>query len=90
MTNYLEPLVQRCICWWIAKEFEGKDHVLHFEVAAGCERVKGLLQDVFRIFEAGEDGAGVDEIEFFMEDPFVFGIVDFEAAVGRDAERGVR
>jgi len=28
----------------------------------------------------------VDVVELFRKDPFVFRIVDFEAAVGRDAE----
>jgi len=58
---------------------------LQFEVAARGEGVEGFLEDVARVAEAGEEGAAVDEGEFFVEGPGVFGVVDLESTVGWDA-----
>jgi hypothetical protein len=44
-----------------------------------------LLEDCFWVYEAAKEGAAVDEVEFSALDPFVFGIVDLEVAIWRDA-----
>jgi len=44
------------------------------------------LHDFFRGGEAGEYGAGVDVLERFFEEPFIFGVVDFEGTICGDAE----
>lgn len=40
------------------------------------------------VFEAGGEGAAVDVVEFVAEGPVVFGVVDLEVAVWRDAGLG--
>jgi hypothetical protein len=44
-----------------------------------------LADDVLGIFEAGKEGAAVDIFEFLSEIPLVFCVIDFKAAVRRDA-----
>jgi hypothetical protein len=54
----------------------------HFEMPAGSERVESLFEDGGNVFEADGEEAAVDVIEFLRVEPVVFGVVDFEAAVG--------
>jgi len=59
--------------------------VLQLQVAAGGERRVGFGDYGGGVLEAGYEGAAVDEIEGVREGPVVFSVVDYEAAVGRDA-----
>jgi hypothetical protein len=79
------PLVQGGIGAWVAHVPEWEGAVLEFQVAAWGEGVVRLLDDVGRVFEAGEEGAAVDVVECGVEDPLVLGVVDFEADVHGDA-----
>ena len=68
------------------REREREGRVLDLEDAAGGEGVDGGADDAARVPEAGEDGARVDVVEALpgSEQPVVLGVVDEEAAVGRD------
>jgi hypothetical protein len=57
---------------------------LQLEVAAGSGVAEGGLYDVEVRAEAGGYGAQVDVVELVRVQPRVFGVVDFEAAVGGD------
>ncbi len=59
---------------------------MEFKVPAWCEVVEDFLEDGPVIFEAGYNGASVDIVKSVSEGPGVFRIVDFEAAIGWDAE----
>lgn len=59
-----------------------EDEVLHLEIAAGCESSVGFSNYDGGILEAGGEGAAVDEIEWVRKSPVVFGVVDYEVAVG--------
>ena len=37
------------------------------------------------VFEGGEEGSAVNVVELFLKGPLVFGVVDLELAVWRDA-----
>jgi hypothetical protein len=61
------------------------DDVLQLKIAAWGERVEGLADDVLGVFEAGKECAAMDIFKFLSEIPVVFCVVDFKAAVRRDA-----
>jgi hypothetical protein len=62
-----------------------EDDVLQLEVAAGGEGAVALGDYGAGVLEAGYEGAAVDEGEGVKEGPVVFGVFDYEAAVGGDA-----
>ena len=53
-------------------------------MAAGFEGGEDVAHEALRVREEGADVAAVDVIERVSEDPLVVGVVDLEAAVGRD------
>jgi len=83
--DVLIPLGEGAIRRGRACEGEGEHGILHLKVATWSERVEGLAENGFGVSKAGEQGASVDVVEFLVESPRIFGVVDFEAAVGRDA-----
>lgn len=46
--------------------------------------IKGLFVESWPIPYGAADGSGMDQVEFLVVEPVVFGIVDFEGAVWRD------
>ena len=62
-----------------------EDDVLEFQIAAGGEGGVGFGDYGGGVLEAGYEGAAVDEGEGVGEGPIVFGVFDYEAAVGGDA-----
>ena len=54
---------------------------MEFQDAARREGIVGGSDDVQWLFEAGQDGSGVDVREWFFEEPFIFCVVDLEGAV---------
>jgi len=81
----LLPVVEICAFQRVVDSTHRDHDVLELEVAAGLEGVEGGLDDGKGVFEAGYKHAPVDEVEFSAVIPFVFGVVDFEAAVWWDA-----
>jgi hypothetical protein len=55
--------------------------VVELEVATVGEGVVGLLEDVFGVVEAREEGAAVDKIEFGREFPGVFCVLYLELTI---------
>jgi hypothetical protein len=60
---------------------------MQLKVAPWPKRLEGLPEYLARVLEAGEQGPTMDIIKLLAEDPLVFGIVDLEVAVGRNAAR---
>jgi hypothetical protein len=58
---------------------------LQLEIPARREVLKDLLHDAAVVVEAGDDGAGVDVVEWLAEGPLFFCVVDLELAVCWDA-----
>lgn len=46
--------------------------------------IKGLFVESRPIPDGAAYGSGMDQVEFLVVEPFVFGIVDFESTVWRD------
>jgi hypothetical protein len=57
---------------------------LQLKISTRCEGVKDGIYDEAVVFEAGEQSAAVNEIKFLGEDPFIFGVINFESAIGWD------
>ncbi len=58
---------------------------MKLEVAAGAEGCEGVGEDYAVRLEAGNEGAAVDIIERGGEEPVVFGVINFEAAIWGNA-----
>jgi len=61
--------------------------VLHLEISAGIKGFEGAGEDGGDVFEAVHEGAAVDVVEGFCEEPFFFCVVDLEFAIGGDTRR---
>jgi hypothetical protein len=57
---------------------------LEFEITAWDERFEGFVDHVLGVFEAGEESSPMDIVKSFGKVPFVFCVVEFEAAVWRN------
>ena len=62
----------------------GKHEVLELEVPARVELVECGLDDQQGVFEAGQKGAAVDEVESLAIVPLVIGVVYLKVAVWRN------
>lgn len=58
---------------------------MEFEITTGPDELKRGADDLVVGAETGCYGAGVNIVEFVGVEPWVFGVVNFEAAVGWDA-----
>jgi hypothetical protein len=81
----LVPFIQHGVYGGGADVLEGKTSILKLEIPAGGERLEGFGDDKGGVFETCEKGAAMNEVEGIAECPFVFGVVDLETAVWRDA-----
>lgn len=78
--EYLLPQTRLIQCAIITTNRETR--ILQLEISSGLEIVENLLANGAVVFEACDHGACVNEIEWLVESPFVFCIVDLEFAVG--------
>lgn len=60
---------------------------MQLEISPWLKRVEGLADDLAWVFEARKQSPTMDIIKLLAENPFVFGIVDLEVAVWRNAAR---
>lgn len=83
------PVLQRAAVAARVEEAHRQVAVLQFEVAAGAQGVECVREDDAVGAKAGYERAAVDVVECLREEPWVFGVVDFEGAVGWDAGVGL-
>lgn len=57
---------------------------LHLKPTTGLHMIKGLSVESWPIPDGAAYRSGMNQVEFLAVEPFVFGIVDFEAAIWRD------
>lgn len=69
---------------------EGHASVLHLEDTAGGETLESTGEHGGDVLEAVHESTAVDVIEWLAKRPLVFGVVDLELAVWRNARQIVR
>lgn len=68
----------------VSDVLERDGHIVQLEVTPWLERLEGLAEDLARVPEISKRPA-MDVIKLLVENPFVFGIVNLEMAVGWNA-----